>query len=537
MVKKEYICIYIENSSIQNMYCVLDCEDGDVWQGSAELLFVNKLKYQSDSWIVINISRGESVPDPSLYDGIVITGSHCNVRDGPSLSWFEPLCDLIRSCYASGSTRLYGGCFGCQVIAHALEGIVDYNPTKRFVCKAESVCLCESIDSTFLNPLHPYMSKLPPGSEGFSVISSHGDCVEVLPRGAVLLASSSSCTNEIYMVGKDPLNRNILGIQTHPEFDVEYAIWERIWPLAVVKNKRLSEEERLAYEPGLHRYDRTEGADALISFISDFLHVQPEPRCQSYCVLDCENSKVWDPVSFDDMFVTRLKADGECWRVINISKGELVSDPSLYDGIVITGSHCNIRDGPKLPWFEPLCDLVRACYASGSTRLYGGCFGCQVIAHALEGIVDYNPTKRFVCKAESVCICQSIDSELINPLHPYLSKLPSGSKGFSVISSHGDCVEMLPKDAVLLASSSSCTNQIYMVGKDPLNRNILGVQTHPEFDVEYAIWERIWPLAVVKNKRLSEEERLAYEPGLCRYERTEGADALISFIRDFLIKK
>jgi hypothetical protein len=116
---------------------------------------------------------------------------------------------------------------------------------------------------------------------------------------------------------------------------VDYAIWQRIWPLAVVKNGRLSEVERLSYEPGLRRYDRADGADALISFIQDFLHFLhfqppsplPPPRCRSYCVLDCESSSVWSPVSFGNMFVNRLKGQGECWRMINITKGEPVPDP------------------------------------------------------------------------------------------------------------------------------------------------------------------------------------------------------------------
>jgi hypothetical protein len=89
--------------------------------------------------------------------------------------------------------------------------------------------------------------------------------------------------------------------------------------------------------------------------------------------------------------------------------------------------------------------------------------------------VDYNPSKRFVCKAEMVCICESVNDEFDNPLCFYLSELPRNSEGFCVIASHGDCVQMLPKDAVLLASSSSCANEIFMVGKDPLNRNILGI--------------------------------------------------------------
>jgi hypothetical protein len=37
------------------------------------------------------------------------------------------------------SPRIYGGCFGHQIVAHALGGMVDYNPNERFILKAETI--------------------------------------------------------------------------------------------------------------------------------------------------------------------------------------------------------------------------------------------------------------------------------------------------------------------------------------------------------------------------------------------------------------
>ena len=45
-----------------------------------------------------------------------------------------------------------------------------------------------------------------------SMIESHGDQVVELPEGAVLLATSPTCVNEIWCL------RNVLAIQSHPEF-------------------------------------------------------------------------------------------------------------------------------------------------------------------------------------------------------------------------------------------------------------------------------------------------------------------------------
>jgi anthranilate/para-aminobenzoate synthase component II len=73
-----------------------------------------------------------------------------------------------------------------------------------------------------------------------------------------------------------------------------------------------------------------------------------------------------------------------------------------FDGIVITVSHYNIRDNK--PWFSSLCELICTAAKEGYPRIYGGCFGCQIIAHALGGHVDRNPNQKFILRAESVTI-------------------------------------------------------------------------------------------------------------------------------------
>ena len=78
-----------------------------------------------------------------------------------------------------------------------------------------------------------------------ALIVSHGDCVREMPPGATLLASSASCEHEWLQCG------NFVGIQGHPEFDLQTAVRERIWPAVVGVRRRLDEAEQ---------------ADALASF-------------------------------------------------------------------------------------------------------------------------------------------------------------------------------------------------------------------------------------------------------------------------------
>ena len=106
-----------------------------------------------------------------------------------------------------------------------------------------------------------------------------------------------------------------------------------------------------------------------------------------FAVLNTENSTVWNPQNFGDMFVSKLQSEGDVWDKVMIANGEPIPNPDDYHGIVITGSHFNCRDSPNLPWFTGLCDLIRYCHKNGGPKIYGGCFGCQVIAHALGGDV------------------------------------------------------------------------------------------------------------------------------------------------------
>lgn len=128
-------------------------------------------------------------------------------------------------------TYFYVFSFGCQVIAYALGGKVDYNPNKNFILKAEIINICKETFSKYLIPIE---------QSTVNLICSHGDCVLILPPNSELLASSTSCMHEIYITG---IHQNILACQSHPEFDLQYCIYDRIWPAVVEKNRRLTQDE------------------------------------------------------------------------------------------------------------------------------------------------------------------------------------------------------------------------------------------------------------------------------------------------------
>lgn len=83
---------------------------------------------------------------------------------------------------------------------------------------------------------------------------------------------------------------------------------------------------------------------------------------------------------------------------------------------MITGSQFNCRNRDAHPWFDQLCQLIKEAAEKGRPRIYGGCFGCQIIAVALGGHVDYNPDRRFILKAEKILPNKNFFDYLPDPL-------------------------------------------------------------------------------------------------------------------------
>eukprot|EP00981_Chlorochromonas_danica_P010380 scaffold3161_cov247-Ochromonas_danica.AAC.15 len=240
----------------------------------------------------------------------------------------------------------------------------------------------------------------------------------------------------------------------------------------------------------------------------------------------------WSPVNLADMFIDAFKRPGETWKVCHVALGDSLPDDILDSkGIVITGSRFNCRDRETLPWFDPLCEIIRQVSESGQPKIYGGCFGCQIIAHALGGEVDYNPTKRFALKAENVRFLE-FDDNTVSTLPTMSTDLTTRckTKGLKLLVSHGDCVAHLPPHAKLLARSDSCASEVYLTGSA---YNILACQSHPEFDLHYAIEERIWKSVVETSKRLDEEE---IKQSLASFQEYDGKDAVafLDWISEFL---
>ncbi|MBW2298434.1 MAG: glutamine amidotransferase [Deltaproteobacteria bacterium] len=172
-------------------------------RGNFEDWFIEPLQSASLDTHVVDPRRGETLPPPSTYGGILLTGSHSMVTDKKEWS-------LQTAAWLPGAVRsgvpLLGVCYGHQLLAAALGGTVGNHPrgiemgTVEIQLKpaAKNDGLLETLPETML------------------VHASHSQTVLTLPPDAVLLASNDWDPHHAFAIGDCTW-----GIQFHPEFDAE----------------------------------------------------------------------------------------------------------------------------------------------------------------------------------------------------------------------------------------------------------------------------------------------------------------------------
>lgn len=170
-------------------------------QGDFDRMFLELLAAPGQVWDVHDVEHGHLPPDPTVYDGFVVTGSPASANDPHA--WIGSLCDLVRASHARGQTLL-GICFGHQVLAHALGGEVRPNPLGWDA----------GVRDLALTPEAARVPGLAAAPRPLRVFELHLDVVVRPPPGAVTLASSSHAACEMFALGP-----HTLGVQGHPEFE------------------------------------------------------------------------------------------------------------------------------------------------------------------------------------------------------------------------------------------------------------------------------------------------------------------------------
>ncbi|KAL0035395.1 hypothetical protein WJX77_004578 [Trebouxia sp. C0004] len=214
-----------------------------------------------------------------------------------------------------------------------------------------------------------------------------------------------------------------------------------------------------------------------------------------YAVMDNEGADKW--LGHEEVSMRRLTQPGSTWDVYRCHMDELpdIDTVDQYTGIFVTGSHCSANESQ--PWIhkelEWLCAFAQR---QSPCKLVASCFGCQLLASSLGGIVGQNPSGEFVLTVETVRIT---DALLQQPYHQEVAAQHQIAETFRIIKSHGEQILALPKCAVLLGTSPSAPFEFWSFGC-----NILALQGHCEFDCETTLKKIHAPLTA--SKRLSPEQ-------------------------------
>lgn len=150
--------------------------------------------------VPFDVVNGVLPATPGECDAWVATGSRRSVFDEDD--WITDAVGLVREIDAAGRPFV-GICFGHQLAAHALGGLVE----RATVGWGVGPHVTEVVES------HPWMQ---PPVEAPRLLYMHQDQVRALPEGGRVLASTSHCPVAALRV------RSLVGIQAHPEFTPTY---------------------------------------------------------------------------------------------------------------------------------------------------------------------------------------------------------------------------------------------------------------------------------------------------------------------------
>ncbi|MFV0480688.1 MAG: type 1 glutamine amidotransferase [Campylobacteraceae bacterium] len=155
--------------------------------------------------------------------------------------------------------------------------------------------------------------------------------------------------------------------------------------------------------------------------------------------------------------------NGHTFTCTHLYKNEKLPKEEDFDWLIIMGGPMNIYEDVLYPWLKKEKAFIKTAIEAKKVVL-GICLGAQLIADVIGGKVTKNPKKEIGW----------FEIEFKNEAHnlPLFSFFP---KKATVFHWHGDTFSLLPKNALVLASSKGCANQAFMYEK-----RVFGFQFHIE---------------------------------------------------------
>lgn len=151
--------------------------------------------------VSVNVAESEApLPDPTDYQGVMISGSWAMITDREP--WSERTAVWLKEAFLK-QVPILGICYGHQLLAHALGGVVGNLQVGREFGTF-------SVDPTPEAKNDPLLAHV---NDAFLAHLSHMQAVLKLPANTQVLASSKMDPHQILRYGL-----HALSVQFHPEF-------------------------------------------------------------------------------------------------------------------------------------------------------------------------------------------------------------------------------------------------------------------------------------------------------------------------------
>ncbi|NOX35707.1 MAG: glutamine amidotransferase [Deltaproteobacteria bacterium] len=167
---------------------------------------------------------------------------------------------------------------------------------------------------------------------------------------------------------------------------------------------------------------------------------------------------------FEDWIAVGSGIDQENTRVVDVQRGEALPPVDTCKGVVIAGSHAMVTQ--DLAWSVAIEKWVPGVILSNIPVL-GICYGHQLLARAMGGVVDYHAKGLEIGTAVIELVNEDTQDILFKGL----------PKTFAAHVCHSQTVIRLPDNAVRIAENSFESNHSFRIGP-----SAWGVQFHPEYD-------------------------------------------------------
>ncbi|ABR46682.1 glutamine amidotransferase class-I [Alkaliphilus metalliredigens QYMF] len=169
---------------------------------------------------------------------------------------------------------------------------------------------------------------------------------------------------------------------------------------------------------------------------------------------------------FEDFIMNQIEISPKDVHVSSVYKNESLPDLNQVSAIMITGSHSMVTDYEN--WSVHLSQwLTQLLYQP--IPVLGICYGHQLLAQTFGGKADYNP-KGIEIGTASIALTEAGEKDSL------LGVLPKTFLGHVV---HSQSATMLPNHGQVLAQNEMDHHHSFFI-----NKNIWGVQFHPEFNVD-----------------------------------------------------